>query len=398
MQDRLKKLAIILKSGPYENLTLSSIRFRFFGESRKIPIIRCQSWQQGFAQAQSRRFTAGLFVDSGTCFHDLDHFLEELANYPHKGIVGHLVDPRNTSEAYWLHTQCFYLDLDLVTTADFEIQDFVGPVPERSDKNVHHNHSPYWIRPSDQLRSYTGKRFGEQLLARVLEQGRPALNWIPKFRGYKTYLYNEQAVETFMQSQQSYIDLAEKQFWIFNNEDLNLFAQGSRLITPASGLFWILNIGRIDAIDVVDISRRQLEFAQELWNSWDGVNYGQAVADFVKKHNIEHLQLDTQSMDKLERIKLKKSSYLVEKTNTIFANQCIMYGVEDFTKLWQQRDTTAVSFACQSMLDYVKQTPYRDFDIWASNILDYKYSLLKHSAEEFDEFRSILKEKNARLR
>jgi len=398
MQDKAKTLAIILRSGIHENLTLSSIRFKFFGEAREIPIIRCIDWQQGFEQALDQGFGLGLFVDSGTYFDDLDYFLLELDNYPHKGMVGHLVDPKDAEKAYWIHPQCFYLDLSLFKPDDFKIQNFYGPIPARSDRNVHHDYSPYWIRSSGKHRTYTGEHFGERLLARALEQGKPALNWIPKFRGYKTYLYTDEAVDIFLKSQQSYLDLAENQFWVFNNEALNLTPKGDRLVTPASGLFWMFNLDKVAAIDIVDISRTQIEFAQHLWESWDGINYGQITAEFIKNRGIEHLQLDNHSLDKLERIKLKKSSYLVEKINTIFNNQCIIHGVTDFQRLWQQGKTTKVSFNLGSILNYVKDYPHSDYDIWASNILDYKYSLLTHSAEDFAQFNQLLKEKNTNIR
>jgi hypothetical protein len=204
------------------------------------------------------------------------------------------------------------------------------------------------------------------------------------------FFYKTEQEKEYLLTQQSYVDLAENQFWIFNNETLKIDTTGTELTCPASGLFWVFNLKNdsLKRINLIDISKTQIEFAEFLWKNWDGVDYGEQVISFIKYKNIKHFQLDDPNLEKLEQIKLKNHNYLKKYINSKFVEQCTLYNIENFKRLWDNRMRTDVAFAHGSIIDSVLSVV--NGDIWISNILDYKYNFLKYSAEQLDNFKHRL--------
>lgn len=378
-------MIIVIRSGTNQYLTLSSIRFQQLGGRRPLDIIFCDDWVSGFLEAKKTAHQSALFVDAGTIFYDWDQFADELSNYPHQGLIGHIVDPLD-STAYYLNEQCFYLDLDKFDEEDFASGEYSAPGATRSEANIHDNYTPLWIKPAAGAYTRMSVNFGEKLIAKQLRNGRGIVNFHQKLRQYKQFIYKPEDLEKYISSQQLNFNLAESLFWIFNNEALNIHTTNTRLVTPASGLFWIFNLVNpsITNIDLVDISKTQIEFAAHLWNTWDGVNYGKVVADYIKANKLIHYQLDDSKLDKLELLKLKNPAYLESQVNKIFDAQCSTYGIDDFVSMWQSRNRVAVTFTHSSIIDYILNSGNSSYDLWMSNILDYKYNLLKHSKEELE--------------
>lgn len=378
-------MIIVIRSGTNQYLTLSSIRFQQLGGRRPLDIIFCDNWVDGFKEAKQSAHSAALFVDAGTVFYDWDKFAEMLAKYPHQGLVGHIVDPLD-STAYYLHEQCFYLELNQFDASDFVDGEYSVPSIVRSEANIHDSYTPLWIRPAVGAFTQTASKFGEKLIAKQLNNGYGVVNFHQKLRQYKQFIYQPEDLAKYIDSQQSNFDLAEKLFWVFNNEQLNIRTTNTRLATPASGLFWILNLSNptLTNIDLVDISKTQIEFAKHLWNTWDGINYGKVVADYIKTNKLIHYQLDDSKLDRLEMLKLKSPVYLESRVNDIFNKQCAEYGINDFVSLWQNRYRVSVTFTNDSIIKYLLTTTNTGYDLWMSNILDYKYNLLKHSKEELE--------------
>jgi hypothetical protein len=376
-------LIIVIRTGPNQNITLSSIRFQKFGNRRPLDIIFCSNWEDGFAQAKTTNHTHALFVDSGIVFSDWDRFAELLKNYPHEGLIGHIVED---GEIYYLHQQCFYLELGLFEVGDFDCTGkYTIPAVQRSAKNIHDTYTPLWIKASIGHNTCVSEHFGEHLIARQLNNKRIVVNFHQQLREHKKFIYLPENIEQYVAEETEYFALAESQFWIFNNESLNILTSNTRLVTPASGLFWIFNLVNqsITNIDLVDISKTQIKFSQELWNTWDGVNYGRQVANFVKQNKIKNLQLD-KPIDQLEELRLSNPVYIENTVNKIFDNQCCEYKI-DFAELWTNRHRVTLSFTNSSIIDFLIRTKLSGFDLWMSNILDYKYNLLKHSDVELEQ-------------
>ena len=368
----MNKLVFVILDGTYKNLSLASIKFDKFGNLTKHPIIECATWTEGFLKAQD--YTHAVFLSSGTVFTDIKAFIDTLSNYPHQGLIGHITDRGN----YYLHPQCFLLELGQFTVDDFGTADY-SMSAIRSKKNIHHDYTPLWLRSGGEVKQYTGKNFGERLIAAQLARGKIVVNWNNTIRQFKQYLYTPDLADAYIQSQQDYFDLAENQLWVFNNEFITIDPKHSRLVTPASGLFWILNLinTKVNSIDLVDISRPQLQLAKELLDNWDGVDYGSFVYNFMKSNRIIHYNLENPNLTKQERVLLLKRSIFVDRVNTVFAK----YAPSNFATLWQKSKTKRVTCHNQDIIDFLKDTT-GEFDIWLSNILDYKYTMLKHSITE----------------
>ena len=390
----MNKLVFVVLDGKYMNLTIASIRFDQHGDLTQVPIIRCASWEEGFISADSQGYSHAIFVMAGTVFYNLKDFIHLISHYPHKGLIGHITDPLTAEEPFFLHPQCFLLELSKFAVDDFIIKDFESPIPVRSDKDIHHNYTPLWLRPSASNNLYTGKNFGERILAKHLMQGNIPVNWNSTLRALKQHLYTPEHVAEYLVAQQDYFNIAENQLWVFNNEEFVINIDHTKIVCPASGLYWILHLlnDKIETIDLVDISRPQLNLAKELLSTWNGVNYGQFVYNFMKYHNIKHFNLDNPTISKLERIQLMKQSVFVTTVNKIFENQCAEFGITNFAELWQESKLKPVTFNNNDIVDFLK-TATGEFSLWMSNILDYKYTILKHSIEELDEYDHYTKNK-----
>lgn len=372
------KTVFVVVGDVNKNLTLTSLMFDYYGRATGLSVIKADTWEAGYDLAIAENGTHALFVSAGTVFSDVMEFLKRLDNYPNYGLVGHIVDPLN-HDAFWLHEQCLYLDLSLFSADDFVIQDFSSTEPIRSPLNIHDDYTPLWLKPSSITNQYIGKRFGERLIAKQLSTGRPVVNFHQSLRQHKTYFYKQEDFDRYLSTQQEYIQLAENQLWVFNNETYKVYNIHDTLICPAAGLYWMLHLvaTEIQSIKLVDISKPQIQFAKELWKYWDGNNYGQFVADFIKQNKIQHFNLEDPYISKLDRIKLLKPSTLIDRVNATFQRQCQLYDIKDFAVNWQRVKTKNVDFYNRDIIDFLSEDN-KQSDVWLSNILDYKYTLLKH--------------------
>jgi hypothetical protein len=380
---------IVIKNGNLINQTVATVKFDSHGSPTNINFIICEFWEEGFVKAKSSLSEFALFVNAGTVFSDIKMFVDQLAQYPHKGLVGHIIDPKDPTRFFNLDDQCFFLKLDLFQSDQFSLEPFRAVWPQRSDTNLHDDYTPLWLKPGlGEEQSWPGTAFGERLLASQLTRD-IAVNWNNSFRDNKKFLYNESAKHQWTLEQKEYTDLAENQLWVFNNEPIPL-ANKDVLVTPASGLCWIKNLiaGSTIMVNLVDISKPQLALAKKLWTEWDGTNYGEFVFNFVKQNNIIHVNLDQPSMSALDRIKLKSSKFFVDTVNAIFEKQTA--DIDDFSAQWTKiKNTKQVTFTHADMVnflpEYVKMSPTK-FNLWGSNILDYKYTLIKNNSADYIEF------------
>lgn len=375
-------LVCIIKRDTNLSLTLASIKFAKYGDALPISVIICDTWEQGFQQATGYEY--GLFVNAGTVFLDIVGFVEELKKYPEQGLVGHIIDPLNNNEYFWLHEQCFVLKLDNYTVDDFAPVT-TAVVPIRSDKNIHDDYTPLWLRASGQVRQYSNSKFGSQLINQTLTNNKIVANFSPALRDKKQYLYNESVKQTWLESNKEYVDVATNQLWILNNEPINLNATNKKVICPGSGFYWMLAAQDpdIEEIDIVDISNVQIKFVQELLDNWDGVDYGSFVIKFMQDNNIVHYNLD-HDLSKFERLKFKNKITLSRYINE-HAPQII----------WAAIKTKRINLYNENIVPYVLTNKPTNIDIWLSNILNYKYTFLVTPYEEIEKFQDYLNERKA---
>ena len=373
---------VILLDGPLKNQTLSGIQFDKYGESTKQEIFVCNNWIDGFVWAKHNDYEHALFVKSGTMFTDWRQWKNLVDRYPHSGLIGHLIWHPGTQ--VYLNDQCWFMQLSKFTVEDFTIDTVSHPVPARSSQNLHDDYTPLWIKPTDATIEYKAAEFGQGFIAKQLQSNKSVVNWNHVARELKFFLYDAKIDLTQFQD---YKSLAENQLWIFNNEPITVVGQ-PRLVSPGSGLSWMLNIINpfTQYLQIVDISRVQIDFCQQLWHAWNGTDYGNFVWNFITQNKLKHYEIDNPNLTSLERLKLKKQSTLVEYVNSRFVEQA---GI-NFADRWQHaQKTKTVEFCNDNLIDWVLTKDISNYDnIWCSNILNYKWTLLHTTVDKYNNFQS----------
>ena len=377
---------VIIKHGPELNQTLSGIRFDKFGNRTKQEIHICDNWVDGFRWAKEKCHTHALFVNSGTVVTDWLLFRSLVDTYPHYGLIAHLI--WHPMEHLYINDQCWFMNIQDFESEDFVVKQVSHPLPLRSKHNLHDDYTPLWVKPSvNQTTQYSVTEFGQGLIARQLQNRRSLVNWNHTARDLKFFLYNNPLDLTKFQD---YKNIAENQLWVFNNEPITVVKQTS-LVSPASGLSWILNIAdpATEQIQLVDISRVQIKFAQELWTSWDGSNYGEFVWNFINVNKLRHYELENPNLSPLEKLKLKGRTKFIEYVDTTFNNTVN----NKFKSQWQlAQKTKTVNFYNDNLINWVINNDVDRYDhIWCSNILDYKWTLLHTTVEQYIKFQLKIK-------
>lgn len=376
----MKDICIVIRKGKWSNLTLATVKFDKYGQDLNTPYVLCDDWEDGWALAVNKGYTKLLLVDHGLVFLDIQEFMSRLENYPHKGLIGHITDPLN-GDPFYLHPQTTFIDTEYFDSEDLDTLDHLSPYPIRSDKNIHHDYTPLWLRPGrTEPIQQQSDLFGAKLIVTQLEQNDLVSNWSDQMRSLKKYLYDDEYAHKWISEQQYQFDIAENHLWVLNNEPTYL-ANGT-VISPASGLFWIKNLFNTDVerIYLLDISQTQIDFVTKLLNEWDGNNYGKFCLDYMFKNKVRHFNLDDPKLTSEEKISLIKEQRFID-----YVNSRITVDTSDWT---------AVKHKVVQIenVDMVKRLPtlVSEIDgpisVWASNILNYRYTLIKNSPSEYDLF------------
>lgn len=375
---------IVIKKGKYFHFTYSSVRWNQYGRPTDYNILTCEDWKEGLRQVQSQDLV--LFIDSGTVFHDIESFVKDLEIYPHQGLIGHIIDPLDSSKFFSLHPQCFLLDPKKFSENIFVDEMFDAPATDRSERNIHDDYTPLWLRPGKgSVTPSVQTDFGQKIIAQQIASGKIVSNLHQKLRGNKIFLYRDELRDDWIEKQKPYFDLAEKHLWILNNQPTTPM-DTPHLVCPASGLYWMLELV-CDRIDLVDISKHQLDLAKNLVAYWDGVNYGNFVHNFLKKNKVHHrhLQFDTEmeESDKLGLIANKQ--YFCQYVNDRFMKKLNEYNISpgEFIQHWSCMSQKKISYHNTNMVDWLMSAELSSASgVWLSNIMHYKYTWLKSTEAE----------------
>lgn len=384
-----KTYAIVIRKGKNFNLTLAGILFDKFGTKIEHDIVVCEDWITGFQTVKNKQYQCALFVDSGTVITDWNKFAELLANYPHQGLVAHLIWHQDKNLR--LDQQCWYMELD-----SFELDDLLPsrvqhPMPLRSQKNIHDDYTPLWVRPDPSTEvEYEVDGFGQGLIAKQLASLRSIVNWNHTFRDFKFFCYADQQLD-MLDKFKDYIKLSENQFWVLNNEPIVPVNQ-TKLLMPGSGLAWVLNMIQpvVSQIQIVDISSTQIEFCHKLWHEWNGSDYGSFCWHFIKHKQLVNYELDRANLSPIQRLKLNSKSAFVDYVNRYFDS--VMPA--DFPEQWNSARNSKQLFLTQdNIVTWTLQNDIEQYDaIWLSNILDYKWTMLHSTMEQCNQLRKKLQD------
>jgi len=377
---------IVIKNGANLNQTLSGIQFDKFGNSISQNIFICDEWLDGFNWAKENNHTCVLFVNSGTIVLDWHRLQQLIEYYPHTGLIAHLI--WHPGDQMYINDQCWFMDIRYFEPTDFTATRVSYPSAVRSNQNLHDDYTPLWVKPIPGTGvEYDVTNFGQGLVARQLNNNRAVVNWNNSARDLKLFLYDNVLDLSLFQE---YKDVAENQLWVFNNESISIVGK-EKLVSPGSGLYWMLNIvdPATTKIQIVDISRVQVKFCQALWHTWDGIDYGGFVWQFINENKLIHYELDNPRLSPLEKLKLKGKTRFIEYVNTTFNNIVS----NDFSHQWcLARATKTVDFCNDNLITWVLNNDVSDYDhIWTSNILKYKWTLLHTTVDEYKNFQSKIK-------
>lgn len=383
---------IVIRKGKYFHYSFSSVRWNQWGSPTDYDIITCDNWKDGFLEAQTKNKNLVLFIDSGTVFNDIEDFVEKLRTYPHQGVVGHIIDPLDEDKFYSLHPQCFLLDVKKFQSDIFDDGEFIAPGCQRSEQNIHDDYTPLWLKPGKSTSSLAiQSEFGQKIISQQICRGEIVSNWHQKLRDNKIFLYRDEVRDIWITSQKSYLDLAEQHLWVLNNQPVRSI-DAKHLISPASGLFWMIGT-EATTIDLVDISHHQLELAKNLVDQWDGTDYGSFVYDFIIKRKIRHIQLDVAMSDTAKLKLLSNKKLFCQYVNDRFISQLENFSIssDEFAQKWQQTRNKKISYNLENMVDWLLHADISDdTGIWLSNILDYKYTWIKSSDKDIQDCQSKL--------
>jgi hypothetical protein len=371
------------------NATLAGIWYDKWGQKTNQQIIICDSWDQGFVQAKTQGHNRVMFVKSGTVFLDWNKWVKLLDNYPHQGLIAHLICKKD--QRMYIDDQCWFLDLTKFDIDDLNLKNISQPTPIISSIMLHDDYTPLWARPGLDQQTYTTDNFGQGLIARQFNRNQAIINWNNSFRDLKFFCYCDTNIDYKINEKfKDYLSLAENQLWVFNNEDFVL-TKNEKLVTPGSGVFWILNMlqPNVQEIQIVDISRVQINFCNELWNNWDGCDYGTFAYNFIKRNNLKHFEIDQMNLSKLDRVKFMKPINFISYVNQKFDQLLAKHKITNFTECWKHaKHSKILNTSCDNLVHWLLAHPDMGFDVWKSNILDYKWTKLKTSKEDCDKFKA----------
>lgn len=381
---------VVVLAGHELNATLAGIEFDQWGQRTNQPVIVCDSWVSGFEQAKDSGYKNALFVRSGTVFTDWKQWTALLSNYPHQGLIAHVIWRKDQQPC--IDDQCWFADLSLFESQDLIMPEVTMCVPVRSQLNIHDDYTPLWLKPGSVTATYTTTHFGQGLLAKQLNNNRIVCNWSNVARGIKFFCYPDTDVNSKIQTAfKDYLNLAESQLWIFNNEPFSI-KNSPTLVTPGSGLHWMFNLvqPQTATVHVVDISRTQVKFCQELWDHWDGNNYGAFCCDFVKRNQLKHYELDQANLTDIERLKLKNPVRLIQYINDGFARALAQHNIDNFPSLWQQaQQSKQLTVVNANLVQWILQRSELAAYLWTSNILEYKWTKLNTNIEDYNKFKKL---------
>ena len=212
-------------------------------------------------------------------------------------LVGHVLDYGDNY--YTIHPQAFMLDLTWWASVGFPewgdqiSESFKTIEPTRSKENWHGEYTPHWIAPSKNLKTYTGKESGWNLIETLLKDGERVISWNQEMREAKHYSYPEVKYDGPRHLPGVMEQLGMDIFFIANTELPPLFDGWikhrktqypswdgciNRLVVPAAGLSpliyaFILGMPKDGRIFIYDISPFALDITQRIIEEWDGTEY-----------------------------------------------------------------------------------------------------------------------------
>jgi len=232
----------------------------------------------------------------------LQELTEWLKNNENFTLVGHILDKND--KFYELHHQFFMVNVTWWKEAgrpkigqeEFNMA-WQTTEPIRSDQNWHDAYTPHWIEKGNNICSYTGRRFGWNLIQTALEYGK-VHSFNERQRDSKYYLYPEVKGDTYNKFFDVFNALQSYSHFVANTEsppDKVTDVEFKGAVCTAGGITplltaWSAGLKAGDTLIVMDISPLSLAIQRALRESnCDFRNFRNDFISVLGKLNIEQL-------------------------------------------------------------------------------------------------------------
>jgi len=300
-----------------ERLTNLFTKNKYFGD-----IIRKDTIKEVLDDAAVRGYDYCLVQAIGHFIKEIPFFdyINDWINNMDFFITGHIV---HKEDSFGLHNQCILVNLNYY-------RDFGNPscgkkgekveivVPRRSEKNIHHDYTPIWLKPTNETKVCTPVVDGWNFIDQSLRENLTVYNFHPKMRECKEYCYPHKSLKE-LEEQLSWIgriiEFAPQSVFFWNTENYidikdQIQEPIDKIYCVAAGFkpnMFLHKFGFKDSTEVIyyDYSKSALAFKKLLISKWDGKNY----PAFIKA--------------------VKEQFFIRESTHNPFGN-------DDYDSLWTQ--------------------------------------------------------------
>ena len=265
-------------------------------------------------------------------------------------IAGHVLDRKESY--YELHHQFYivnlqdYRELGLPEVGNAEDSEHHQVEPNRSTDNVHSDYVPLWLRTGTEVKQYSKKLHGWNLIAETLKSKKVIIDIGSEIRNLKEYFYYEYD-SVFLRhvvKLATYSNFASIFVPPLNTDTINfpirLDAPIEQFITVATGFNWIYHLESMGynsetTVTFTDINYNSLMFMKAMVTEWDGNDYVTFYMKFIEPI------LDTVLYD----IEISSQmSYVNEKWNE-FKNR-----FDNWNQVWSRIKTLKYNFI---LMDYM---------------------------------------------
>ena len=365
----------IVKQGKYDNQTFASINFGKWGEPLNNDIRFVEKWRDVHHLTNTKQYL--LLCNSGCVFTDILSFFDEIRKHPNVHGFGHIDTKYNLK----LNDQALLIERSYLPNTFGIDQDIAVLDYEVSDKHIHHDYTPIFVKKKSDTVKTMKNELGLDIIAEYLKRNKYFVNFTNNARNFKQFYYKGD--ERFFDE---YLDMNQKTLWIFNNEKFNA-KDSEKVLTHASGINWIFQLlqSRLKNLTLCDINSTQLKFATQLFETWNGENYGDFVLKFILKNkpssihlNFGEIQSDNDSFQNYD-----KHDEIVSDINAEFDRLKEKYGLaSNFVTDWTSRKNKMVYFKEGDLLQEARK--FNKKEIVLSNILNYKHNFITNSIDNFE--------------
>lgn len=195
---------------------------------------------------------------------ELPEFLEQNSDFT---VVGHILDKGD--KYYELHHQFFLINIKWWESAgkpeigrEQQSHNWLTIEPARSTESWHDGYTPHWIEKGSSSKTYTGRRFGWNIIRAALDSGKRVISFNERQRESKYYLYPEVESDTHNKFYDVFDALQSYSHFVANTEnppDKIVSVEFNGAVCTAGGITpllvaWSANLKPGDKLTIIDIS------------------------------------------------------------------------------------------------------------------------------------------------